>query len=144
MSARQYSVAFSSAVHSAATNHLIRPDGQEDLCFGIWYPSHGYSRVTALLHRLILPQDDERYVHGNASFLPHYFERAISEAVTAGGGLAFLHSHPSPGWQGMSGDDIKAERGHAAAAKGATGLPLVGLTAGIDGAWSGRFWEKVA
>jgi hypothetical protein len=65
-------------------------------------------------------------------------------AAQAKAGLAFLHSHPGPGWQGMSGDDIVAEQGHAAAAKGATGLPLVGLTLGIDGAWSARFWEKTA
>src|SRR5207248_3299526 len=48
------------------------------------------------------------------------------------------------GWQDMSGDDIRAEEGHAAASKGATGLPLVGLTLGADGAWSARFWEKMA
>src|SRR5438477_11069382 len=44
----------------------------------------------------------------------------------------------------MSGDDIVAEQSHAAATKGATGLPLVGLTLGTDGAWSARFWEKTA
>ena len=42
----------------------------------------------------------------------------------------------------MSSDDIAAELGHAAAPLGATGLPLVGLTLGTDGAWSGRFWIK--
>lgn len=60
------------------------------------------------------------------------------------GGLAFLHSHPGPGWQDMSRDDIAAERGHAASARAATGLPFVGLTLGSDGAWSARFWEKTA
>jgi hypothetical protein len=44
----------------------------------------------------------------------------------------------------MSPDDIAAEHGHAAAVKGATGLPFVGLTAGTDGSWSARFWEKTA
>ena len=97
-----------------------------------------------MLSRLILPQDGERRVHGNASFLPHYFERAVSEAVQANAGLAFLHSHPCPGWQEMSNDDVNAERNNAGAAKGATGLPLVGLTLGNDGAWSARFWEKTA
>jgi ThiF family len=99
--------------------------------------------MTALLHQLVLPGDGERLVHGNASFLPQYFERALGVAIAAGGGLAFLHSHCGPGWQGMSPDDIAAEQGHAAAAKGATGLPLVGLTLGTDGAWSARFWEKI-
>jgi molybdopterin-synthase adenylyltransferase len=53
-----------------------------------------------------------------------------------------MHSHPGPGWQGMSQDDVAAEVGHAAPTKGATGFPLVGLTLGTDGAWSARFWVK--
>jgi len=60
-----------------------------------------------------------------------------------GGGIAFTHSHLGPGWQGMSGDDIRTEQAMAAQAKAATGLPLVGMTVGTDGAWSARFWEKV-
>lgn len=139
-----YSVAIRGEVDEALLSHLIRADHQEDLCFATWYPSNGLHRKTALLHRLILPQPGERRVHGNASFEASYFERAVMEAVRAGAGLAFLHSHPGPGWQDMSDDDIRAEQGHAAAAKGATGLPLVGLTAGNDGAWSARLWEKTA
>jgi len=79
-----------------------------------------------------------------SSFLPAYFERAVTEAVAENAELAFLHSHLGPGWQGMSDDDVRAEQTHAAAAKGATGLPLVGLTLGTDGAWSARFWEKTS
>lgn len=139
----KYSVALSSQLHSELVNHLLRDDGQEDLCFAVWYPSRGRDRTTALLHQLILPLNGERRVHGNASFLPAYFERALGIAIAAGGGLAFMHSHYSPGWQGMSRDDIVAEEGHAAATNGATGLPLVGLTLGTDGAWSARFWDKV-
>jgi hypothetical protein len=129
-------------VDEAALAHLIRADHQEDLCFAMWYPSRGAHRQTALIHRLIPPLPGDRRVHGNASFLPQYFERAVVEASKASAGLAFLHSHPGPGWQDMSNDDIRAEEGHAAATKGATGLPLVGLTAGNDGSWSGRLWEK--
>jgi ThiF family len=140
----EYSTALRSNVHKEAVEHLIRSDGQEDLCFGIWYPSDGRFRKSALLHCLILPKDGEREVHGNASFFPNYFERALGEAIAANGGLAFLHSHPGPGWQRMSGDDIVAEQKHAAAAKGATGLPLLGLTIGSDAAWSARFWVKTA
>jgi hypothetical protein len=137
-----YSVALPATTHRELVRHLVRKDGQEDLCFALWYPSDGTTRKTALLYRPILPQPGERRVHGNASFLPGYFERAVAEAAAENAGLAFLHSHLGPGWQGMSDDDVRAEQTHAAAAKGATGLPLVGLTLGTDGAWSARFWEK--
>lgn len=139
-----FSVAIPGEIDEAVLGHLIRADHQEDLCFATWYPSNGCRRNTALLHSLILPQPGERHVHGNASFEARYFERAVIEAAKSGSGLAFLHSHPGPGWQDMSGDDIRAEQGHAAAAKGATGLPLIGLTAGNDRSWSARFWEKTA
>jgi hypothetical protein len=43
----------------------------------------------------------------------------------------------------MSADDVIAERDRlAAAVAGRTGLPLVGLTWGTDGAWSARFWAR--
>jgi hypothetical protein len=142
--ASSYSVAIRGEVDEAALAHLIRDDHQEDLCFATWYPSRGRQRQTALIHSLILPLPGERHVHGNATFEPRYFERAAIEAAKAGAGLAFLHSHPGPGWQDMSGDDIRAEQGHAAAARGATELPLIGLTAGNDGSWSARSWEKIA
>jgi molybdopterin/thiamine biosynthesis adenylyltransferase len=144
MSASSYSVAIASSIHRKAAEHLLRSDGQEDLAFARWYPSYGAARRSGLIQNLILPLDGERLLHGNASFLPHYFERAVGTAVEAGAGLAFLHSHPASGWQDMSSDDIKAEQNHAAASFGATGLPLVGLTIGLDGAWSGRFWERSA
>ena len=139
-----HSVALPSVVHQQAIQHLIRDDGQEDLCFALWYPSKGTNRTTALIHQLLLPLPGERRIHGNASFMPGYFERVLSEAMRLQAGIAFMHSHPSPGWQGMSNDDVDAERGHAAQVKAATGLPLVGLTAGTDEAWSARFWEKTA
>lgn len=100
--------------------------------------------MTGLVAKLVLPLEGERRVHGNASFLPHYFERALDEAAQAGAGLAFFHSHPGPGWQGMSDDDVIAEQSHAAAVKAATGMPLLGMTIGTDEAWSARFWEKTA
>jgi hypothetical protein len=99
--------------------------------------------MTAMMQRLILPERGERRVHGNASFLPFYFERALREALSVGAGLAFMHSHSGPGWQDMSSDDIRAEEGHAAATLAATGLPLLGLTLGTDGAWSARVWERL-
>lgn len=143
MNTKTHSIAMSGAVHAALAEHLLREDGQEDLCFALWYPSWGTTRTTALLQKVILPHNGDRAVHGNASFFPQYFERAVAEAASAGAGLAFLHSHPAPGWQDMSRDDILAEEKHAPAAFGATGLPLVGLTLGNDGAWSARFWEQI-
>ncbi len=140
----KHSVALPSFVQAEAARHLIRLDGQEDLCFALWNPSQGRDRLSALVQELILPEKGERRVHGNASFLPQYFERAIAAARSKNCGLAFMHSHPATGWQGMSQDDINAERGHAAAVLAATDLPFVGLTVGTDGAWSARFWPRVA
>lgn len=144
MSRAQRSVAMTETLHRQACDHLIRPDGQEDLCFALWRPSTGRTRLTAIVHKLILPVTGDRRVHGNASFNPQYIERALAEASAEGCGLAFIHSHPHPGWQGMSRDDINAEQSNAPAVYGVTSLPLVGLTIGNDEAWSARFWEREA
>lgn len=138
-----YSVALTSSLNKELSKHLLREDDQEDLCFALWYPSFGKSRKTALLKEIILPKAKERQVHGNASFNPQYFERAIGLALQKKTGLAFLHSHLGPGWQGMSRPDVIAEEGHAPAVQAATGLPFVGLTLATDNAWSARFWIKV-
>lgn len=145
MSRASHSVGMTGEVASTARCHLLRPDGQEDLCFALWYPSSGQYRTTALIHRLILPGKEDRNVHGNVSFEPTFFERSLAEASAAGAGLALLHSHPMwCGWQGMSKDDVAAEQGNAGAVFGATGLPFVGMTLAKDGAWSARFWERTA
>ena len=52
-----------------------------------------------------------------------------------------MHNHFTEGWQGMSEPDIIAERDRIAPPARASGLPLVGLTLGTDGAWSARFWS---
>lgn len=145
MSRVAFSVAMSGQVDGAAHRHLLRDDGQEDLCFALWRPSQGRSRKTALVQRLVLPERGDRRVHGNVSFLPQYLERALAIAAAEGAGLVLMHSHPlGQGWQGMSPDDIAAEQGNAGAVFGATGLPFVGLTLASDGAWSARFWERTA
>jgi hypothetical protein len=145
MSRATHSAAFPEPVDELARHHLLRADRQEDLCFALWRPSRGLTRKSALIERLILPGSLERNVHGNASFEPAYFERALAEAAAAGAGLALLHSHPrGRGWQSMSEDDVAAELGHAAAVFGATDLPFIGLTLANDGAWSARFWERTA
>ena len=141
-----HEVAMTLEVSGAASTHLLQHyeagGYQEDLCFALWRPSTGSRRKTALVYELLLPQDGERLLHGNASFEPWYFARAIGRAVTDQVGLAFMHSHPGTGWQGMSQSDVEAERDVLAYPAVATGLPLLGLTMGSDGYWSARFWEK--
>lgn len=140
----RYSVAIATLVDQIARKHLLRGDGQEDLCFGLWHPSQGSGRFSGVITEMVLPQPSERQVHGNASFLPAYVERVAALAAGKKAGIAFLHSHLGPGWQGMSNDDIIAEKRLAPVAQGASALPLIGLTLGTDGAWSARFWEKRA
>jgi len=139
---RDLSVALAGDLDTAMAQHLIRPDGEEDLLFALWTPSAGASRLTALVHTPLFPREGERQRHGNVSFNPEYFERVASEAVAEGCGIAFLHSHPGPGWQGMSPDDVRAELRMAGAAAALTDLPLLGMTVGNDGTWSARMWER--
>lgn len=139
---RTYSVAFAGGVNETLLEHLLREDGQEDLAFALYTASHGATRTTALIHTVILPESGERNVHGNASFNPGYLERVARLALREGSGVAFLHSHPEPGWQGMSPDDITAETYLSAVVDSYTDHPLVGLTVGTDGTWSARFWTS--
>jgi molybdopterin/thiamine biosynthesis adenylyltransferase len=138
---REYSVAIPENVDAALRAQLIRADHQEDLTFALWTPSRGSGRLTALLSAVVLPVDGDRDVHGNVSFNPQYFERVCRLALEQEMGIAFLHSHPFPGWQGMSEDDVIAEQRLAGPAGALTQLPLVGLTTGSDGTWSARVWE---
>jgi len=137
---------FTAEADSIASRHLLqhyrRGEIQEDLCFALWRPSTGLARHSALIDEIVLPQKGERKLHGNASFEPKYLVRALKIARRKEAGLAFMHSHPSPGWQGMSVPDVEAERDVLAYPAGATELPLVGLTIGTDGYWSARFWER--
>ena len=139
-------VVFTSEADSTSSKHLLqhyrRNKRQEDLCFALWRPSTGQLRRTALIDEIIPPKKGERILHGNASFEPDYLARAVKIACKKKAGLAFMHSHPSSGWQGMSDIDVEAERDVLAFPAGATGLPLVGLTIGTDGYWSARFWER--
>lgn len=136
------SVIIKQELHEALYRHLIREDGQEDLCFATYLPSTGHRRSSGILSYIIFPQEGEREVHGNVGFLPDYFQRALSIATDRKEGLVFLHSHPYPGWQSMSNDDIIAETRLSPAVQATTGYPLLGLTLGTDGAWSARYWLK--
>ena len=139
-------VVFTSDAELTSSDHLLqhyRSDKrQEDLCFALWRPSTGNVRHSAIIDEIILPKRGDRILHGNASFEPDYLARALRIALKKKAGLAFMHSHPSPGWQGMSDIDVRAERDVLAYPAGATDLPLVGLTIGTDGYWSGRFWRR--
>lgn len=139
-----YSIALTSANSEALAKHLLRSDGQEDVCFALWSPGQGANRLTAIVSEAILPLEGERHVHGNASITSGYLSRATALAMTKDMGLAFLHSHPWPGWQDMSRDDRATELRQAPSVLAATGLPLVGMTIGTDRAWSGRVWMKAA
>lgn len=136
-----------SATNEALLDHLLRHyrlgADQEELCFALWRPSAGRSRFSGLLLESILPGEGDRNLHENASFNAAYFARVIARALEAEAGIAFLHGHPGPGWQGMSPDDVMAEQRMAPRVFGATGLPLLGMTVGTDGAWSARFWNRV-
>lgn len=141
-----YEAALTDDANTSACAHLLKHYAQgkvqEDLCFALWRPSTGANRTTAIVKDIILPQRGEHLLHGNASFNPEYLSRSVRLACQQGAGLAFMHSHPSDGWQDMSVPDINAEQSVIAYPAAATGLPLVGLTVGTDGYWSARFWLK--
>lgn len=142
---RRFSVAMTDVVDDVLRHHLLRFDEQEDICFAIWFPSTGTTRTTAVIQRVVLPDDGDRQVHGNASFNAQYLLRAAAEAADEGGGIALLHSHPhGKGWQQLSRPDHAAEAGHAGRAIALTDLPLIGLTLAGDGTWSARFWQRTA
>ena len=138
------SVAMTAGHNAILGDHLHKKACQEDLAFAYWRPSVGHRRFTAVITKLVLPEEGDRVLQGNVAFFPQYIRRVLAE-VPDGSGVAFLHGHPAPGWQGMSDDDVVAERDRlAGAVAGQTGFPLLGLTRGTDGAWSGRLWLRTA
>lgn len=143
---RRYSVAMTGLVNTELTGHLLRADGQEDVCLALYAVSTGATRTTALLREVLLPEPGERDVHKNASFTCAYVLRAVEKAAAQGLGVAILHSHPGArGWQWLSRWDDDAESSYALFVEQHTGLPLVGLTlAGRDRIWSARFWTTPA
>ena len=139
---KKYSVVVPGEFQQVLVNHLLRDDGQEDLCFATYVPSTGNDRISAILTGVILPEEEERNIHGNVGYFPEYVERVMRIVRESGDGLVFLHSHPAPGWQSMSNDDILAEKRLSRSAYSSVGLPLLGMTLGNDESWSARFWMK--
>lgn len=137
-----FSVAMTKETDRTLRGHLDKGPEQEDLTFAYWRPSRGVRRYTAILCEVVLPEDGDRVLQGNVAFTHRYLKRVLSN-VPPGCGIALLHSHLGPGWQGMSDDDVVAERdrmGGAVASR--TKLPVLGLTWGTDGSWSARFWLR--
>jgi molybdopterin-synthase adenylyltransferase len=140
VSNEEFSVAIPEIINNELTSFLVRDDMEEDLCFALYNPSEGSKRTTALIKEVIFPEEGDRQRHGNVSFNSQYFKRVCKIAMKKKCGVAFIHSHPGTGWQGMSTDDINAEKMMAPTSETLTGYPLVGLTEGNDGAWSARIW----
>ena len=137
----RFSVAMTSSTDVALREHLLRADGQEDLCLATYRPSSGRKRRTAVLREVMLPREGERAVHGNATFTGDYVLRVAAAAKADSSGVALLHSHPAgSGWQRLSGLDTAAESSYSHLVNTVTGLPFVGLTLAGDDAWSARFW----
>lgn len=141
----RFDAVFTEPLAQQAEGHLLEGIRknllQEDLCFALWRPSTGASRTTAIISEILPPLSGERNLHGNASFEATYLSRVTRLACQTNTGVAFMHSHPASGWQGMSATDIIAERDRIAPPSRASGLPLLGLTVGRDGVWSARLWN---
>lgn len=137
---KSFSTVIPESINDDLKEILIRKDGQEDLLFALWVPSVGENRYTAVINEIIFPEDGDRNVHGNASYNYQYLLRVCKIAMKKGMGIALLHSHPYPGWQNMSFDDINTEKKTFINAYSTTELPFIGLTVGNDGYWSSRVW----
>lgn len=141
---RELAVALCGDLDATLRRHFAHEGLQEDLTFVTWRPSVGRTRTTFVLAEALLPDDDERLLEGNVSFTSDYLSRVLA-SLEPGVGLGLIHSHLGPGWQGMSDDDVVAERDRlASAVSGRTGLPLLGMTWGTDGTWSARTWGRNA
>lgn len=137
----EHSVAMTETVHAKLTAHLLRADGQEDICLATYAPSTGATRTTRMIATVELPLEGERQVHGNTTITGGYVLRVAGEAARAGHGVVLLHSHPgASGWQGLSGPDSTCESSYAKLVHQLTGLPLVGMTLAEDYTWSARVW----
>lgn len=138
-----YSVAMTEAVAEQARQHLLRPDGQEDVCLATYTVSTGKRRTTYLVTSLVLPEAGDRLIHGNASFTGPYLLRGAAHAANQDCGLVMLHSHPGgTGWQRLSSTDYDTELSYAHIAHQYTEGALLGMTlAGTDSTWSARIWE---
>jgi hypothetical protein len=108
-----------------------------------WRPSVGKKRYSAIIDPAIpWPRAGETIEAGNVSIRAEYLMRVLSDAPK-GAGIGVIHNHFGSGWQDLSHDDWATEsRELAPAISAARDLPLLGMTIGLDGALSARFWRK--
>lgn len=139
----KYSVVIEEKTNNILKEFLLKDSYQEDLCFALYSFSTGATRITGIIKSVILPKPGDRNLHGNASFNSSFLDRVSQIAIKKNYGICFIHSHPFNGWQGMSVDDVNAEKMLAPRVKGATNHPLLGMTLSQDGVWSARFWNKI-
>ena len=141
-----YSLAWRAELEGVARRHLLQHyyEGrlQEDIALATWYPAEGATRFTAIIDEVLLPDDDERILQGNVQMTRDFISRCRQKALSKGAGMAVMHNHFTPGWQGMSKDDVVMERRSVSNPARATGLPALGLTLGTDGSWSARLWIR--
>ena len=142
----EYSIAWRAEVEHTARGHLLqhyeRGRYQEDIALATWYPAEGTNRLTAVIDEVLLPTSDERILKGNVQMSGDFLRRCRNRALSKGAGMAVMHNHLGPGWQGMSEDDVVMEQRSVSNPARATGLPAVGLTLGTDGTWSARLWRR--
>ena len=107
----QHSIAMSAVHHRDLSEHLLRADGQEDICLATYTVSTGANRISRLITGMELPRDGEREVHGNATITGAYVLRVASQAAREGRGVVMMHSHPGGHrWQQMSSPDADCRR----------------------------------
>lgn len=145
MSEQTYSVAMRTDTDLELRQHLVRDDGQEDVCLATYSPSNSESAgsMTACIRSVVVPERGERRVHGNASFTGAWIARVGQLAAERGQGVVLMHTHPrARGWQQMSQTDEDTESGYAGLITKITGLPLIGMTlASGNATWSARAWS---
>jgi hypothetical protein len=133
-------LAMTGQIHEELRRLILRNAPEEEICFGLLYPSTGTTRRTLILRQLLEPMEGDREVHGNASYNAQFVNRAIDAALDAGAGLALIHSHPlGKGFQRASRNDRQAERRTLDTAFWALkGMPVASLIMGGDGTVSCR------
>lgn len=137
---KYFSTAIDYRLNAKLNEFLLRADMQEELIFALWTPSNGDLRYTALINEIIFPETGDRNIHGNASYEYKYLLKVCRLALKSGKGIAMLHSHLGPGWQGLSSVDIDTEEKTFVNSYTTTNYPFVGMTIATDGYWSSRIW----